>query len=427
MSWIKDNKFAAMLGGATLLGAIVLFYIGLMYHGRYAKSLENYQADAEQVKEFEEISLYPNQANRAGKAKALTDYRAAIGGLQTAFDKFRPKEVKNITPQGFTDHAKTANEEVAAAFEKAGTKLPEAFFLGFETYTGSLAREDATGLLDYQLGATKELMLALAKAAPSQLQNLYRPKFPEEDGEKWVAAADAAARAFPLEITFKGSEKSLREFLSAIVKSPDYFFVVRSLRIVNEKQAPPRLSDAKFEAPPAAPGAKPPAADPFGGADFIIPSDEPPAPAPTTPPAGTKPATAPGAKPATTPPAAAPAATRPPTATPAPAPVPATRPSTTKPAATRPSAIDPPTRPSAIDPPARPGTATPPPAVRPPATGPVPPVTTAPPAAPAAPRVDSSRILNKVLGGEELEVFLHIDVLEFLPVKALPEVPKSQS
>ena len=44
----------------------------------------------------------------------------------------------------------------------------------------------------------------------------------------------------------------------------------------------------------------------------------------------------------------------------------------------------------------------------------------------AAAPADSSRILNRVLGNEELEVFLHIDVLEFLPVKALPEVPKSQ-
>jgi hypothetical protein len=43
-------------------------------------------------------------------------------------------------------------------------------------------------------------------------------------------------------------------------------------------------------------------------------------------------------------------------------------------------------------------------------------------AAPAA--ADSSRILNQILGKEELQVFLRMDALQFLPVKALPEVPK---
>jgi hypothetical protein len=421
MSWIQDNKFAAMLGGGTLLGAIVLIYVGLSYRGHYAKNLESYLSDWEEVKEFEAIPLYPSLANRAGKTKALNDYRASIGGLQKAFDKFRPKELKNITPQGFTDHAKTAHEEVIKAFEKVDTKLPEAFFLGFETYTAALAREDATGLLDYQLGAVKELMLTLAKAAPSQLQNVYRPKFPEEDGEKWEAGPNDAARALPLELTFKGSERSLREFLTAIGKSTDFFFVVSNLRIMNEKPTtPPRLADAKFEAAPIAPKNAP---DPFSGAaDFVSPPCAPFAPAPATPPAkspepppatppsafleipmGAVMAQGPGGIPMAVPPGA-PAGARPnvkpakPAAPPPPAP--ATKP-TAKPART------PGLAPAPAETPDEPVQATP-----------------AAPPVPSAPPVDSSRILIRVLGGEELQVFLHIDVLEFLPVKALPEVPK---
>lgn len=382
MSWIKENKFAAMLGGGTLLVALVLLYVGLSYRGHYATALENYRNDADEVIGFEEIPLYPSLASRAGKTKALNEYRTSIAGLQAAFDKFRPKELKNITPQGFTDHAKTAREEVAKAFEEAGTKLPDAFFLGFEAYTTSLAREDATGLLDYQLGATKELMLTLAKAAPSQLQNLYRPKFPEEDGDKWEPGPTDATRSLPLEITFKGNERSLREFLTNIVKSPNYFFVVRSLRIMNEKQTAPRTADAKFETAPAAAGgaAKVPA-NPFGGIeDFVIPEEQP-TPPPATPAPGTKPtpAPAPGTKPA-------------------PAPAPGTRPTPAPAPGTRPAPA-----PTAVPPPA--------PAIKPAAT---------------PGQVDSSRILNRVLGSEELQVFLYIDVLEFLPVKDLPEVPKSQ-
>jgi hypothetical protein len=40
--------------------------------------------------------------------------------------------------------------------------------------------------------------------------------------------------------------------------------------------------------------------------------------------------------------------------------------------------------------------------------------------APAAPKADSSRILAQVLGSEQIQVFLRLDVLEFLPAKKLP-------
>ncbi|MEI6604029.1 MAG: Amuc_1100 family pilus-like protein [Verrucomicrobiota bacterium] len=387
MSWIKDNKFAAILGGATLLGAIVLFYIGLIYHGRYAKALESYHVAADNVEVYEKTPLYPSLENRAGKTKALNEYRVAIRGLESAYDKFRPKQIKNIAPQSFTDHAKSAKEEVVKAFETVAAKLPdvpEGFLLGFEPYTKELAREEATGLLDYQLGATKELLLALAKAAPTQLQNLFRPKFPEEDGDKWLGSPTDAARSFPIELTFRGPERSLREFLSTIVKSPNYFFVVRTVRIMNEKPTAPNVKDAKFEAPPGAPGAAGKPADPFGGASgFVLPSDEPAAPAPPPPTPTTKPAATTPAKPAAS------GAVRPAAAVPARPPVVPLRPAVTAPPRVAPAAV----------------------------------VQPKPAAAVAA---DSSRILNRVLGNEELEVFLHIDVLEFLPVKALPEVPKSQ-
>jgi hypothetical protein len=365
MSWIKDNKFAAMLGGITLLVAIVIFYVGWSYRGKYRDALQAYQDAATEVEEFENLPLYPSDANRDGKTKALNEYRTAITGFQAAFEKFRPKELKNSSPQDFTGNAKTANEAVTKAFGDAKTKLPDGFFIGFETYSsGSLAREEATGILNYQLDAIKELMLALAKAAPSQLQNLYRAKSPEEDGLKWIPGADDASRAHPLEVTFKGTEKSAREFLDFLANSPTHFYVVRTLRIANEELGKaPNKSDSKFEVPTPAGGPGKLPGDPFGGAaGFVLPTEEPP----PTPATGTKPASpATGTKPAT------------------------------------------------------PATGTPP-------ATPAAPVLPAAPAVPAAPikPAASGRILNQILGDEEIQVFLRIDVLQFLPAKELPVVPK---
>lgn len=290
MSWIQENKFAAILGGATLLGAIVIGYFGISQRSQYAQALLDYQDAATQVEEYESLPLYPSEDRAAGKRKALNAYREEISNLRTAFNRYRPAATPNIAPQDFANAAKAASEEVKKAFGP-DVQLPEGFFLGFEPYTASLAREDATGVLSFELDAIKEVMLALAKASPTQLQNFYRVREPEEDGGKWTGPAEAAARPHSFEITFKGTQQATRDFISALVSAENHYFTIRTLRIVNEQHGhAPTKTDAKFETPAAAPGAKAPggaAADPFGG--FVLP-DETPEPA------------APGAKPAAPPP-----------------------------------------------------------------------------------------------------------------------------
>lgn len=330
MSWIQDNKFIVVLSGVTLAGAAALAFVGMQQSSRYAAASERYQEASTQAEGSVSLPLYPSPANRDGKAKAVTDYRESVTGLQSAFGKFKPEAFQNISPQEFTTRLKSANTEVRTAFEAGKTTLPEAFFSGFEGYTDALARENATGLLDYQLGAAKEMLLALAAAKPAALVNLYRPRLSEEDGTAWVAGPTDVARPLPFEITFNGPESAAREFLSSLAKSGKYYYVIRTVRIANEKKTAPLSADAKFDpvAPPPTSGA-----NAAGGSDFALPD----APADPNAPA---------------------------TAALAPAPAPE-------------------------------------------------------PAAPAV--ADSGRILSQVLGNENIEVFVRLDVLQFLPVKDLPK------
>lgn len=319
MSWIKDNKFIAALGGGTLAGAILLFLAGSQGSSRYAQAKEKFDAAAADAAGFEQLALYPTAANRDAKRRALDGYRQSVESLQTAFAPFRPKEITNISPQEFTTRVLAANTEVRKAFEDAGATVPEAFFVGFEAYKAALAPAKTTGVLDYQLASIKHLMLELAKAKPAGLKNLHRPALPEEEGKE--STPSGVARPFPLEITFVGPEKSAREFLSSITKPENQFVVIRSLRITNEKKDPPRTADAKFDKPAASAKAGT-AADAFAGG-FVLPGDD-------------------AAAPATAPAAEAP-----------------------KPA-------------------------------------------------------DTGRILAQVLGNEQVQVFLRLDVLQFLPAKKLP-------
>jgi hypothetical protein len=337
MSWIKDNQFIVTLGGITLVGAAALIFFGLQGLSRYEAAAASYQDSTTQAGTSESLPLYPSSSNKDGKSKALGEYRDSVTTLQNAFTKFRPAAVQNIAPQEFTNQLKGATAEVQAAFQASKATLPESFFSGFENYTGALAKENATGILGYELGAAKELLLSLAKSSPAQLTNFYRTRLPEEEGGAWKPADTDIARPLSFEVTFKGSEKSARAFLSSLAKSENYFYVVRTVAIANEKKTPPLASDAQFEPAPTPDTSTSSAAPASGG--FVFPSDN------AAPAAGAA---------AATPAAAAPAA----------------------------------------------AAATP---------------------APAAPAPDSGRILSQVLGNEDIQVFVRVDVLQFLPVKALPQ------
>jgi hypothetical protein len=287
MSWFQENKFAASLGGATIAASALLFYAGSKGSSRYDAAKEEFDMALEEAARYEKSALYPKPENRDGKNKALTDYRSSIEELRASFDSFRPGEISNISPQEFTTRLQKASSEVVAAFEEAGTKLPPDFFLGFEPYKAALAQGGATGMLDLQLKALRDILLELAAAGPSELKNLHRAKLPEEDGKEYKPGDGAVARALPMELIFRASEPAARKFLNAVTDTSKHFTVVRAVRIANDKNVPPRSADAKFEQPRAAAA---PSNDPFAGGGFVLPTEEgaeaaTPAAAATPPPA----------------------------------------------------------------------------------------------------------------------------------------------
>lgn len=325
MNWIKENKFISVLAGITLVIVGALYFVGSTKATEYDEAKEKFDEANSEATSFESMALYPKTENKAGKTKALDEYRKAVVDLQTTFEKFRPAELKNVSSQSFTGALKEADEELRKAFEQSGTEIPDAFFVGFERYRASLAPERNTGILSFQLQAIKDTLLDLAKAAPSALLNLHRPNLAEEDGQTFTPGPDDAARPLPFEITFIGSESSAREFLSSVTKLEKYFITVKALRVTNAKKDPPKAADAKFDAAPTAASANPAATTTTTGGGFSFPDSETSAEAET------------------------------PTAA----------------------------------------------------------------VAPTAP-VNSGRILSQVLGNEEVQVFVRLDVMQFLPAKKLP-------
>lgn len=252
MSWTKDKKFVVGLAGGTFVGMILLYLLGSKGMDRYETAKTEYQDAFGEVESYARMNPYPKAENQDSKKKSLDDYRESLEKLQNAFDAYRPKQIKNVSPQEFTNELKASNNEVRAAFKEAGTKVPDAFFCGFETYKDGIANGKATGILQYQLDGIKHLMLALAQSRAAELKNVVRPALAEETGIEYKPLPTDVVRALPMEITFTAPEKSVREFLSAITAMEGKFAVIRTIRISNTKKDPPRAADAKFETPATA-------------------------------------------------------------------------------------------------------------------------------------------------------------------------------
>lgn len=275
MNFLKSNPFVSALAGITLVVCGALYFLASKSGEKHDNAKAAFDESYASVTASESSPLYPTAPNRDGKRKALGEYRQSIADLRSQFDKYRPESIANVKPQAFTDRILTAVKETSDAFEAAGTTLPEGFFLGFESYRSQLAKEEATGVLGYHLDGIKSALIGLSEARPSEIIRIHRQPLAEESGGNFQRPPNSVARNFAVELTFKGSESSARKFISFLGKTDPYYYVIRSIKIVNEKDVPPKVSDAKFEND--APAAAPTAASPFEA--FILPGDEVVAPA----------------------------------------------------------------------------------------------------------------------------------------------------
>jgi sulfur relay (sulfurtransferase) DsrC/TusE family protein len=286
MNWIKQNPFLSILIGSTIALCAIMSFIAMKGSSKYLEAKASFDEAYLAVTKYEKLPLYPTPSNRDAKKKALDDYQEAIDELREFYSKYQLDPAVQLTTQQFTDEVIAAKKEVEKAFKAADIKLPDDFFMGFEAYSGQLAKSGSTALLHYQLKAVKNLLLGMAEARPSELVRVYREKIPEENDKAYEPVENEVARKFSYEIVFKGSEASARDFFTKLGDKESYQYVIRSIRINNERDSPPRISDAKFERPVEA---APKDASPFGAAFFEEEAPQAPQPGETDVPEGTEP------------------------------------------------------------------------------------------------------------------------------------------
>lgn len=291
----QEKKFIGILAGVSVLCIGGLYVVAGKGSSRFDAAKESFDGLTTEINGMQNLPLFPSPQNLEAKEKAVADFKKEAEELAKKLQAKRPKSIDNTDPQTFTDTLVKTAAATMKTYADAGLTtdgaggLPKGFYLGFEDYVSTPAQGAATGILAYELRAISEVHGLLAAAKPAKLLNFHRQPLSEEKNEAYTPIAGQSYRALPFEISFTGPESSMRAFINGLQSSQDHFYVIRSMRVMNEKQEGPKASDVEFDAKPAA-GAGGAAGGIFDPGDaFVLPEDPPPA---------TGAAPAPGATPA---------------------------------------------------------------------------------------------------------------------------------
>jgi len=286
MSWIQENKFTAGVLGAAVVVSGVLFYLGLSARSEAEAIREASNKAVTETNALKRKKPFPSAENKALVVTKVASFTKDALAFQDSLVAFRPKQLANISDSAFGTKVSEHRKMLKDYFDAKGVALRDngkEVAFGLEDYRdGKMARAESTRLLNYERKAYEWMFKKLADAGPDSLDNVYRTKLSEETApaapvrgrgsrakktnSRSNGKVTSVYRNMPIEVTFTGTEKALKEFLMELSNAEEFFFITRSLRIRNLKDESPALSEGEFKAAPAA-------IDGFGGAGFEVLED----------------------------------------------------------------------------------------------------------------------------------------------------------
>lgn len=256
-TWIKDNKSIA-----SVIGVGALVFIGLTSF-TVMKTMEANTVRDEYLNAKDKIASAaakpqtPTEGVVAMREADLEAYNACIKDIEAAYAAYFPKseDLEEIAPEQFRLKLNKVVSDFKTRAKDQNIRLNDGFNLGFDSYVTAPALQQATGVLQYELGAINWLAEQALDCDITELTRIYREKLPIETAEAPAAATDkgkktsakaaskgGAATAkkelyqvLPLSITLRGSRQSINKFINTVIDSEKYLFTIQAIRCLNEK------------------------------------------------------------------------------------------------------------------------------------------------------------------------------------------------
>jgi hypothetical protein len=263
MNWFEHNRFLGWFLIGLALGCLVVGYF--FFRAMMSSDAESarLKASAAELRRLESLTPFPDESHYRESSAQADAYKSSLAALQEEI-KSHQLPLEPLAPNEFQTKVRQA---ISATREKARAnkvKLPENFFLGADEFAKSLPSAEAAPLLGRELKAIQMLINILIDARVDSISAFHREPIAEErtasptpkSSPRVGQARGAHAAASPtmvkgnlLSVTFVSSPGAARKVLNQIVSAKEQFFIIRTLRVRNEKETgPPRT--APVEAPP---------------------------------------------------------------------------------------------------------------------------------------------------------------------------------
>ncbi|HEV2095933.1 MAG TPA: Amuc_1100 family pilus-like protein [Chthoniobacterales bacterium] len=253
MKWFQQNRWLGSFLIAFGLATLVALYFLFSSKWSWDAAAARYKGNATELSRLQRLAPFPSGENvRKMKAHAA-DYATNLTHAKEEM-KARMLPVTPLAPNEFQARLRQA---VTAAVDKARAnkvKLPDNFFLGFNEFASGLPSTELAPLLAQQLEQAEVVLNFVLDARVNALNAFHRTPLAEErgttstppstlTGARKGAAANAASpkliQCNVIAMTFTSSPAAARKILSQLANSKQQFYIVRTLRILNEKDKGP--------------------------------------------------------------------------------------------------------------------------------------------------------------------------------------------
>lgn len=250
MNWFRQNRalgIIVVLTAVAALGSLVFLFIARSGWTEASERLGHATAELDRL---QRLSPFPNSENLRKMKAHADDYTASVGKLKEEL-KARVLPVTPLAPNEFQARLRATVTAVAERARATKTKLPDNFFLGFDSFAAALPNTAAAPLLGQQLSQIEMLMDMMIDAHVDAVNQFRRMPLPEESGAG--AAAATAGTKLPKEnaagaklversvvnLTFTSTPAAARRVLNSMAAAEHQFFIIRLLQVRNQKDKGP--------------------------------------------------------------------------------------------------------------------------------------------------------------------------------------------
>lgn len=253
MNWFRENRFLGLF--LTAVGTCFLGLIWFLWDAKHTwdEAVTRFDGTRAELSRLQQVAPYPNGENLQRMKAHAEDYAGAFARLKEEL-KVQGLVLEPLAPNEFQSRLRLTVSAVADKARANRVKLPDRFYLGFDEFASTLPNSLAAPLLGRELKQIEWLLGTLCEAHVDALLSFRRTPLREERAavspvsmptmKKPAAVAATSPQAIErsvIDASFVSTPGAARKVLNQIAGATEQLFIIRSLRVRNEKEkGPPR-------------------------------------------------------------------------------------------------------------------------------------------------------------------------------------------